>query len=352
MRTHPWLSISLPSSLAVALSVMLAPGNSVANEIFLPVANPVTPAAVDFVPQVDRVPGKDYTDALDMTHVPTPHAVLPSQLGMFDGLGGAQDGLLLGSMNPNLGEFHVDAQSQINDALFDAVVENRAPLIVSASFDSMLGRDVALAAERTGGSMEAFATRTQVVGHPHNGGLLRDIDSVDLWGIDGEPHAGFYSFESDPGGTAIFANVALGPGGVTPYISSVEIANAIDDPEVAQLIDVDGLMVRDIGTGFNPFDGEFNEGDAVMFSIEPIIDANGAVRYDGGEIWVWEFGQTAQFLKHGGHVWDTAFDVAGALGINTQNIDALEAAGGVPEPATWALGMLGMMALATARRRA
>ena len=351
MRTHQLLPNSLAHGLAAIVAIALTAPSGIANQIFVPVANPVSPMAVDVVPSVERVPGKDYTDSLDMTHVPTPHAVLPSQLGMFDGLGGAQDGLLLGDFNSNLGEFHVDAQSQVNDALFDAVTINRAPLIISASFDSMLGRDVALAAERTGGSFEAFATRTQVVGHPHNGGTLRDIDSVDLWGPDGEPHAGFYSFESDPGNTSIFAHVALAPGGIVPYISSTQIAAAIGDREVADLIDVDGLMVRDRGTGFNPFDGEFNDGDAVMFSIEPIINADGTVRYDGGEIWVWEFGQAAQFLKHGGHTWDTAFDVASALGINTQNIDALEAAGAVPEPTSMILGMAGLLAVVILRRR-
>jgi len=327
-------------SLVLGLLVVVT-SESRANQIYLPVASPVSPAAVDMVPAVHRVPGKDYTDSLDMTHAPTPHAVNPSQLGMFDGLGGAQDGLRLGDMVSNLGEFNVDAQSQVNDVLFNAVVENRAPLIVSTAFDGMLNNDVALAAERTTGSVESFATRRQVVDHGHPGGLLRDIDSVDLWGREAEPHAGFYSFESDPGGTAVFSHLILGPGGVQPYLSTTQIANAIGDPEIAQILDLDALMVRDVGTGFNPFDGEFNEGDAIMFSIEPIIDAAGGVRYDGGEVWVWEHGQMASFLKHGGHVWDTAFDVGGTFRVNTENIDALEAAGAVPEPSTAVLLLIG-----------
>lgn len=325
-------------SLAIASVAMgwlsLATTKSSADQIYLPVLNPVSPAAVDRVPSVRRVPGKDYTDALDVTHVPTPHAVNPSQLGMFDGLGGAQDGLRLGDMVSQLGEFNVDAQSQVNDVLFDAVVANRAPLIVSTSFDGMLNDDVALAAERTTGAVQSFAKREQVVRHPHPGGTLRDIDSVDLWGPEAEPHAGFYSFQSDPGGTAVFSNLVLAPGGVQPYLSTTQIANAIGDPEVAQILDVDAIMVRDVGDGFNPFDGEFNQGDAIMFSIAPIVDANGGVRYDGGEVWVWEHGQPADFLKHGGHVWDTAFDVGATFRVNTENIDALEAAGAVPEPST------------------
>ena len=355
MRCCTWL----PSALATvmfALCLLPLAKKTMANEIYSPVVAPVTPAENDLVPKVERVPGKLYTDRLDLTHTTTPHSVRPTQLGNWDGRGGARDGQFLALNNTPLMEHHVDAQSQLVDRLFEGVVNNRNPLIVSAEFDSMLGNDSALVAERTGGSVETFATRNQVVDHPHAGGLLRDIDSVDLWGREDadQPtgHAGFFSFGTDPKNTSVYYNflggVAVNP---QPYLSKNDIANAIGDPNIAPQIDVDGLMVRDIGTGINPFDGNFGPGDSIMFTIAPVADASGAVRYDGGEIWVWEHGSPAQFLKHGGHTWDTAFDVAGLLGVNTENIDALEAVGAIPEPGSLALLVGGTIATVVTRRR-
>ncbi|MAT72725.1 MAG: hypothetical protein CMJ58_24865 [Planctomycetaceae bacterium] len=323
-----------------------------ANEIYSPVVSPVTASPQDIVPRVDRVPGKKFTDSLDMDYVPSPHSPQPSQLGQFDGLGGAQNDLLLAIYGGFADQYNVDAQSQIRDVLFDAARENRAPLIVSTSFDQMLGADVALAAEQTTGAVQSFATRSQVVNHPHAGGVLRDIDSVDLWGPEDGPAAGFYSFENEPGGNSIYTLQTLAPGFLLPYVTAGEIAGAIGNTALTPQIDVDALMVRDVGTGLNPFDGEFGPGDSIMFSIEPIVTPEGTTLYDGGEIWVWDFGQPAEFLKHGGHVWDTAFDVAGTLKVNTENIDALEAAG-VPEPAANVIAacLLGAGALARRTRR-
>ena len=352
MRCRLWFTHVVASAM-FSLSLSPLTHKVMANEIYLPVAVPVTPGETDFVPKVERVPGKLYTDKLDLTHTTTPHSPRGTQLGNWDGVGGARDGQWLALNNSQLAEFNVDAQSQLVDRLFDGVVNNRNPLIVSALFDSMLGNDTALAAERTGGGVESFATRNQVVDHPHAGGLLRDLDSVDLWGReDPNGHAGFFSFTTDPNNTSVYANFLGGPAvNPQPYLSRNEIANAIGDPNIAPFIDVDGLMVRDVGTAPNPFDGEFNTGDAIMFSIEPIDNADGSVRYDGGEIWVWENGQAAQFLKHGGHTWDTAFDVAGLLGVNTQNIDALEAVGAIPEPSSLALLVGGSIATIFTRPR-
>jgi hypothetical protein len=56
--------------------------------------------------------------------------------------------------------------------------------------------------------------------------------------------------------------------------------------------------------------------------------------FDGGEIWVWQNGAPANFLYHGCHLWDTAFDAMAVFG--DENVDALEAVG-LPEPATFLL---------------
>jgi hypothetical protein len=320
-----------------------------ANEIYAPVVMPITPLEVDGVPPVERVPGKEFTDRLDMTYVPTPHAVQPTQIGMFDGLGGAQNGLRLSDYAPSFGNFNVDAQSQIRDTLFREVVNNRVPLVVSTTFDQMLGGNVALAAERPSGINQSFATSTQIVSHPHVGGQLRDIDSVDLWGPEGQSHAAFYSFEDDPANVSVYTLQVLAPGFLQPYLTTGQIATAIGNPNLAPLIDLDGLMVHDVGTPTNPFDGSFGPGDAVMFSIMPIPNPEGGDFYDGGEIWVWQFGQPAKFLDHGGHLWDTAFNVGAALGVQTENIDALEAVS-VPEPAVAALVAVGIACACSIRR--
>jgi hypothetical protein len=331
-------SIQIRLTLALIGAFAALASGTFANEIYSPVLNPVAPGAVDAVPPVARVPGKEYTDVLDMTHVPSPHAVQPTQVGMFDGVGGARDGLRLSDYATNVGNFHIDAQSQVRDVLFEEARDNRVPLIVSTSFDQMLGRDVALAAERPSGAMQPFATRSQIVSHPHAGGRLRDIDSVDLWGPEGQPHAAFYSFRDDPNNTSIYTLQVLAAGFLQPYLTRGEIAGAIGNTGLTPFIDVDALMVHDVGTNFSPFDGDFGPGDSVMFSIAPIPNPEGGDFYDGGEVWVWEHGQPAHFLNHGGHLWNTAFNVGAALGVQTENIDALEAVG-VPEPGTMVLAL-------------
>ena len=325
-------------TLSFLIAIVAATPATFASEFYSPVLNPIAPAGIDAVPPIARIPGKEYTDALDMTHVPSPHAVQPTQIGQFDGVGGAQDGLRLSDYATNVGGFHIDAQSQVRDVLFEEARDNQVSLVVSTSFDQMLGGGIALAAERPSGAVQPFASSSQIVSHPHAGGQLRDIDSLDLWGPEGQPHAAFYSFRDDPNNTSIYTLQALAAGFLQPYLTRGEIAGAIGNTGLTPFIDVDALMVHDVGTNFTPFDGHFGPGDSVMFSIAPIPNPEGGDFYDGGEVWVWNHGQPAQFLNHGGHLWNTAFNVGAALGVQTENIDALEAVG-IPEPGTMVLAL-------------
>jgi hypothetical protein len=77
--------------------------------------------------------------------------------------------------------------------------------------------------------------------------------------------------------------------------------------------------------------------DWIMFSIEPV-----AQKVDGGEIFVWDgiVGNPASFLNHGGHLWDTAFQVAATFGTGSENVNALEAVS-TPEPST----LVGLLSL-------
>jgi hypothetical protein len=133
----------------------------------------------------------------------------------------------------------------------------------------------------------------------------------------------------DPGGTAIWA---YNPSTTTSsaYISDADIAAAIGRPDLAGSIDVDGLMTYD---GFGTWNS-WDTGDSLLFSIRPVDT------FDGGEIWVWTKGTAATFLSHGGHLWDTAFNVSGTFG-GLENVDALEAVAGVPEPNLVALLAVG-----------
>jgi MYXO-CTERM domain-containing protein len=316
-----------------------------ADQIYSPVGSPILPQVVDAVPPVDRVPGKEHTEVRDMTYAPSPHASSPGQLGLFDGQGGAQNGINLAPLlSPDIQSREVDAQGSVFDALYDEVRSNRVPLIVSASGDNMLGATVALAAERAAGPVLPFASSAQVVNHAHAGGQLTDIDSVQLYGIEGQTGTSLFSLKGDTSGTSIFQYNGIG---VIPYISRADILVATGLPTaLIDQIDVDALMGNE--GGINPFDGQFGPGDSVMFSLAPISNV-----IDGGEIWVWDFGLPAQFLNHGGHLWDTAFAVQGTLGGVSENVDAIAAAS-TPEPSALVLALVGLGAIGlwrSARRR-
>ena len=162
---------------------------------------------------------------------------------------------------------------------------------------------------------------------------------------------------------------------IMPWIPHAEIVAAVEtlflggdgdlrfDDETRRHIDVDATMVRDFPT--LPGRPGWDVGDELLFSIDPImggsiIDATGgmvgpAPPIDGGEIM--HLVKTApgmgpgtfaiSFLSHGGHLWDTAFDVSGTFGYYFEDVDALEAVGTLtgdmdiptPEPASIVLAL-------------
>jgi hypothetical protein len=174
-------------------------------------------------------------------------------------------------------------------------------------------------------------------------GHLIDVDGLEVWGP--EPDLGYNPGTNDP---ASDANVFSAEGDSTFSVKCRaantchtyfrdEIAVAIGlDP--ASLVDVDGLMTNLSGT-LDPGGLPYLK---MLFSVRPI----GGL--DGAEIWDWSGvpGDLAVPLIHGGHAWDTAFDLRGKLiaegfgdmALSTTplgqdvNLDAIEAASTVPGP--------------------
>ncbi|WP_252855090.1 hypothetical protein [Aeoliella straminimaris] len=178
---------------------------------------------------------------------------------------------------------------------------------------------------------------------------------------------------------------------VSPWVPHAEIVAAVEElflvptygagarfnDEVRRAIDVDATMARDMDAPAGTAGAFWGPGDELLFSIDPlgtveVMDATGGVAgsatIDGGEIMhLMKTGTgmgsgsfVIDYLNHGGHLWDTAFDVASTFGYEHEDIDALEAVGVIegtditlPEPGSIAICGLGiaMAGLYRFRRR-
>lgn len=172
----------------------------------------------------------------------------------------------------------------------------------------------------------------------------QSVDALEVWGGNGlvGADANRFSLVNDAQiGWSVFGYDRTN-GAVIPWITTVQIANAIDlDLNYLGQLDVDALMV-----------GDFDK--YLLFSIAPIVDAAGKTVFDGGEIWTWKLADPkAKYLDHGNHLWDTDFDVALTYGLTSENVTVLEAVdvSAVPEPQTWALLLAGIAGLASRSRR-
>jgi hypothetical protein len=84
-----------------------------------------------------------------------------------------------------------------------------------------------------------------------------------------------------------------------------------------------------------------DRGDEVLISIRA------SNNFDGGEIVHLRFGQPADFFRHGGHLWDTAFQVQGHFPVDTEEVDGIE----VPDPTIAIALASGVIALVGLRGR-
>lgn len=273
---------------------------------------------------VNEVPGKEYSDSLDIDE----NGVLsPEQTLLWDGTGNVKNGFNYG------GSEQVNAMANIGDAHFFDVILNKADLLFSTSGDV----PAPIMFESTGGGGGIWATQPQI-----NKNGVQELDGLEVWGPDEVPDANRYSLVGDKvldatgRRIAVHNDVSLG----VPFRDSAfyvdELAAAIGLPQnLWNQFDLDGLMTHE---------------NDILFSIAPIDGV-----FDGGEIWTWKKGDVAaNFLNHGGHLWDTAFDVKATFGTASENVDALEAVGAgcppnepcqpMPEPNSIA-GLLGLSVL-------
>jgi hypothetical protein len=374
--THKLLFSSWP-----LLGVTVAPSQVLAGPFNSP--GPfVDPSGKD-VPFPPQVPGKEYSEDPDRNGNPL-HTPNPGQVIAWDGTGGTTNtSNFLTLWNPQSGipapaSFQVDALANREDLLFYPVIYDRVPLVFSTGLPGgpRTDYDNYIFYERPNHKVllpfpykeiGVWATPAQI-----NQVEPNNVEGLELWAPVQDPtvpledrvnsvllngpelpvdDANRYSLLGDPLGCSVFksngdclflkADIAAA---ITPLFPGLDITDA--------KIDLDGLMTweNDILFSLKPIDGD---NDAIITDNDPSKDL------DGGEIFVWRATKPAKFLIHGGHVWDTVFNVNDTVEFwtglrpGTENIDALEAvAVHTPEPSTFlSLLTLGSLGAASTLKR-
>jgi hypothetical protein len=297
---------------------------------------------------------------------------VPGQVVFFDGvLRLSQSGLRNAW---KFDDFQVDAIANVGDVLFDAVRLDSTWLLFSVQNDRY-GNAIFAEAPQTGKiclwsikGCKSTNNTPEVVGEHLEGfgallkdgnplevidesptypvtadGHLIDVDGLEVWGP--EPVLGYNPLTTDPASDANVFSAEGDPGfsvrcrtaGICHTYTQSEIAAAIGRPDLASSIDVDGLMTNPSAV----LDADGLPYLQMHFSVRPNVGL------DGAEIWTWSGvpGELAAPLIHGGHAWDTAFNLRqklidqgfGDMALSTAapgedvNLDALEAAS-VPGP--------------------
>jgi hypothetical protein len=347
----PRAALSAAAGVACLCVASLANANP-----WVPVANPVLPGPSRFLPSPKEVTGKDFSDVRDRNAA---GAFDPEQVVAWDGSGGVRDSFDYSGTRPApLNQDRaVDGLAAPGDALFHAVRANQAAVLISVEGDPNIyyERATGFPAAPAGVGIWASALDIDAMNPP------LDTDAIELWGGDNADDSERYSLADDPpmpglGKVAVWSFTS--PGGPSaPHTLTTNLAAAMDlqfggigvnGPvwsHLVELMDVDAIMIF---------------GEQVNFSIRPLDLApfsqpGGPLlpTFDGGEIFVYDAPLVpTKFLDHGGHLWDTAFDVRGTFHVNHENVDALEAvATAVPEPASLFVAALGIVAGCCFRRR-
>ena len=206
----------------------------------------------------------------------------------------------------------VDSLARDNDRFFPEARDNQVPLLISVEDDPNIYF------EKPSGERNVWVFDA----------AEEDLDGLEIWG---DSLVTDYSLQGDPGGISLFSTSTTFP--IT--ITQTQILNAIQGLGIglnlsAASIDVDATMRH----------ATLNQ---LMFSVAPIQDLG------GGEIFVLNLvSGAAIYLNHGGHLWDTNFNVIAAFNVVNENVNAIEA---VPEPATAVLLGFGLLAVMACCRR-
>lgn len=322
---------------------------------FAPMTSAV-PGPSQLVPTAKEVPGKDFSDNSDRDEA---GAADREQVVAWDGLGGVRDsfdysGSRLAYPGADI-DLEVDGLAADFDSLFFDVRADRSALLFSVESDPeiLFERATGFPAAPAGFGTWATAADVDAMNPP------ADTDALEVWGGNDNDDSLRYSLAGDP-----FVQLGLSPslprkvavwqystpaGPSSPLIYTSDLAASIDmqfgfdgsGPYFSQLVesmDVDAIMVL---------------GVQLIFSIQPITVPGTPIAFDGGEIFEYDGpGMPTRFLNHGGHDWDTAFDVMGTFHLQNENIDALEAVSQfVPEPTSAMLLLMGLVAARRFKRR-
>lgn len=339
---------------------------------YVPAGPFVVPTAGPILPGPTEVPGKEFSSHSDKDHF---HFGDPEQVVNWNGLGGTYDGVdYTGSRQSDPEERQVDALANVDDALFQEVINDAAHLLFSVDsiggtapgFDE--GANVFYEKRITGGfgvwADQSLATPDGAAGSEVDvGAPIFDLDGLEVWGPEPpDLNVPDPPFIGDANRYSLGAGVLADPLGVSVW----DIAGGI--PATPLWLQGEIAVIISIASGinidaFNPeeinLDGMMTFADEkIMFTIDPMKDSTGAPLFDGGEIFVGtRTGGVGggvlggSFLFHGGHLWDTAFPVMGTFGLLSENINALEAVSTVPEPASLVLASLALLSLTAIRRR-
>lgn len=210
----------------------------------------------------------------------------------------------------------IDALASQENAFFSALTKNQAHLLISFGGDSNHKCVYYQTPEGRRGVKWAhweFSNYGYPLYHDPN---LEDVDALEVYG---QPK--YFSLKGDPwfpGAPPWKTSVASVKDGVcTTFVSRDEVGAQISmlgfvgNPDD---VDVDGLVVQDHGEV-----GVWDDPDTIIFSI------TAAGNWDGGEIVVMPNSTASSFLTHGGKTWNTGFNVKNAFGVNTEEVDAIEA---------------------------